>query len=285
MSETQEAAQALTREFAALGVRSGRDLLVHSSMRRVGHVAGGTATVLSALRRAIGPDSTLVVPAQTQGNSLTSRAFQSATAGLSDTELAEYIASMPGFDPLTSPSVGMGILAETVRKTPGAARSAHPQSSFAALGPRSGECMAQHEMSCHLGERSPLGWLYRQDAHVLLLGVGYSVCTAFHLAEYRLPAPAEYRQYRCFTLTDGIRREHRFTDLRLISDDFEVLGGQLDSLSFVRHGRVGKADCRLLPIRRAVDFALSWPPFARRRRPDPAHAQKASVTAIEEAIP
>lgn len=284
MSEIQEAVAALTRELTALGVRSDRDLLVHSSMRRVGHVVGGTATVLSALRRAIGPDSTLVVPAQTQGNSLTSKAFQSATAGLSGAELAEYIAAMPGFDPLTSPSAGMGILAEAVRRAPGAARSAHPQSSFAAIGRRSAECMAGHEMSCHLGERSPLGWLYRQDADVLLLGVGYGVCTAFHLAEYRLPAPVEYRQYRCFTMTDGIRTEHRFTDLRLIADDFEVLGGQLDSLSFVRHGRVGEADCRLLPIRRAVDFALLWPPFARRRRPDPVHGEKASVTAIEEAI-
>lgn len=69
-----------------IGVIAGRvrrDLLVHSSMRQVGHVVGGTATVLSALRRVIGPLSMLVVPAQTQGNSLTSKAFQPATAGLS----------------------------------------------------------------------------------------------------------------------------------------------------------------------------------------------------------
>ena len=42
-----------------------------------------------------------------------------------------------------------------------------------------------HRRNCHLGEHSPLGKLYQMGAYVLLLGVGYERCTAFHLAEYR----------------------------------------------------------------------------------------------------
>ena len=45
--------------------------------------------------------------------------------------------------------------------------------------------MADHRLESHLGEYSPLAKLYRMEASVLLLGVGYQVCSAFHLAEYR----------------------------------------------------------------------------------------------------
>ena len=64
-------------------------------------------------------------------------------------------------------------------------RSAHPQTSFAALGPKARELMNDHAVDCHLGECSPLGRLYEEGAWILLLGVGYATCSAFHLAEYR----------------------------------------------------------------------------------------------------
>jgi aminoglycoside 3-N-acetyltransferase len=126
--------------------------------------------------------------------------------------------------------------------------------------------MAEHAIDCHLGERSPLGWLYRADAAVLLIGVGYDVCTAFHLAEYRLPGTPAYREYRCFTAADGARKEHAFFDIALDDGDFSALGAAMDAEPFVRKGKVGGAECRLLPIRAAVDFAAAWPQFAERRR-------------------
>lgn len=256
----------LTTELLTLGVQPGQDLLVHCSLRRVGPVAGGPRTLLRALRAAIGPNAILVVPAQTTHNSLSSPEFRAATVGLDPVERAQFVAAMPGFDPLTTPSNGMGVLAEHVRTTPGSVRSAHPQSSFAALGPRAAECMSGHDLDCPLGERSPLGWLYRAKAAVLLLGVGYEACTAFHLAEYRLSGGPARRQYQCFTMQDGTRKEHIFTDIDLDAGDFGELGDRIDSEPFVRRGRVGSAtDCRLLPIRSAVDFAVTWPPFRRRR--------------------
>lgn len=256
----------LAGDLRALGVRPGQDLLVHSSMRRIGPVSGGPADLLRALRVVAGRRATIVVPAQTTWNSLTSRAFREATAGLDRARLNEFIAAMPGFDPASTPSAGMGAFAELVRTTAGSQRSVHPQSSFAALGPRARQAMAAHEIDCHLGERSPLGWLYRRRAAVLLLGVGYGACTAFHLAEYRLGEPVALREYRCFTARDGVRKEHAFTDLRLDDGDFDDLGAWMDGQPFVRRCRVGSAvGCRLFPIRDAVDAALTWPPFRRRR--------------------
>ncbi len=260
-------ARTLQAQLVALGVLPGQDLLVHCSMRRVGPVDGGPAALLAALRTVIGPSATLVLPAQTAGNSLSSKTFLAATEGLSQAQLAQFVAGMPGFDPATTPSSGMGAFAEYLRTRPGANRSAHPQTSFAALGSRAAECTARHDIDCHLGERSPLGWLRRSGAAALMLGVGYAKCTAFHLAEYRLGGTPARCEYRCYTSEQGTRKEHVFTDLDLDDGDFAELGARADGEPFVRRGLVGAADCRLLPIRAAVDFAVSWPPFRQRRRP------------------
>lgn len=265
-SEAARAARELTTDLLRLGVRPGQDLLVHCSMRRVGPVPGGPATLLRALRAAIGPEATLVVPVQTTYVALSSEAFRDAAADLDPVQLAAYMAAAPAFDPQTSPSRGMGVLAEHVRTTPGSARSAHPTASFAAIGPRAAECMGWHDADCHLGERSPLAWLYQADAAVLLLGVGYRACTALHLAEYRLPVPPAQREYRCLMVWHGVRKEHMYNDIYLNDGDFEELGEHMDREPFVRGGQVGSAvECKLLPVRRAVDFALTWPPFSDHR--------------------
>ena len=91
---------------------------------------------------------------------------------------------MLAFDPEATPT-SAGAVAEALRTTPGAERSDHPQSSFAAVGHDARELMAGHRLNCHLGEDSPLAKLYERDASILLLGVEYLSCTAFHLAEYR----------------------------------------------------------------------------------------------------
>jgi aminoglycoside 3-N-acetyltransferase len=204
-----------------------------------------------------------VVPSQTTLNSLTSNAFLAATVGLNAEERGRYFAAMPGFNPASTPSNGMGVFAEFVRMHPSAYRSNHPQVSFAALGPGALACTSVHDLHCHLGDRSPLGWLYAADAAILLLGVGYSVCTAFHLAEYRQAGVPPLRRYRCFT-SHRARVEHDFTGVALDDSDFELLGADLDSdaardiAPAVRCGQVGAAACRLISLRRAVDFAHTW---------------------------
>jgi aminoglycoside 3-N-acetyltransferase len=254
----------LAAELQSLGLRRGQDLLIHSSLRRVGAIDGGAATLLGAIRDAVGPAATLVVPAQTAWNSLTSRAFRAATAGLDPDAYARYVAAMPGFDPVSTPSARMGAFAEYIRTRPEARRSSHPQSSFAALGARAAGAMAVHDLDCHLGERSPLRWLYDADAAIALIGVGYAVCTAFHLAEYRLPREPPVRGYHCFTDSGGAREKCQFTDIDLDDSDFELLGAALDSAAWLnagsvpRHGQVGLAECWLVPVRTAVDFACTW---------------------------
>lgn len=248
----------LASDLRALGLRPGQDLLIHCSFRQIGPVDGGTATLLASVLDVAGPEATLVVPTQTPLNSLSSRAFLAATDHLDPAERGQFIAAMGGFDPTTTPSTGMGAFAEHLRVQRAATRSSHPQTSFAALGPAAEACTSVHDLECHLGERSPLGWLYARDAAILLLGVGYSACTAFHLAEYRLTGVRRLQRYRCYVAGEGGRVPVEFTDIELDDSDFVWLGAELDGTSLVRRGRVGAADVRLLSLRDAVNFALRW---------------------------
>src|SRR6478672_1909368 len=116
----------LVGDLRSLGLRREQDLLIHCSLRQVGWVEGGPATLLSAILEVASPEATLVVPTETTWNSLTSNAFRAVTAGLDAEKRARYVAAMPGFDPASTPSAGMGAFAEHVRTRPSASRSSHP---------------------------------------------------------------------------------------------------------------------------------------------------------------
>ena len=255
----------LVADLRALGVPAGGTLLVHCSFRRVGVVDGGPPTLLAALREALGPAGTIVVPAQTANNSLTSPVYRAATAGMSATERARFQETMPGFDPGTTPSYGVGVLAEQVRSQPEALRSGHPQTSFAALGPAAAEIVRDHDLQCHLGERSPLGALYRDGASILLLGVGLDKCTAVHLAEYRLVPANPIMRYSCFVIDKGRRKKLQFEAPALDDSDFAGVGADLLRHPWAVTGRVGAAEAYLIPLVPAVDRAREW--LTANRRP------------------
>ncbi|MEW2423176.1 aminoglycoside N(3)-acetyltransferase [Streptomyces nigra] len=259
----------LAHDLRALGLRSGDVVLVHSSLRRIGPTTRGPGTVADALRTAVGASGTIVVPTFTAPNSFSSPAYRERVRGLTAEEIEAYRRTMPGFDAATTPSAGMGAVAERVRTTPGARRSGHPQTSLTAWGPLADFITRDHPLDCPLGEDSPLGKLYRLDARILLLGVGFASCTAFHLGEYRSPDPP-IRRYDCFvtegTRADGApRRRHRwFESVDLDDRDFARLGAWLEDEHtdtgerVVRRGPVGGGIARLLPLADSVDLAVEW---------------------------
>nr|WP_275564026.1 AAC(3) family N-acetyltransferase [Kitasatospora sp. SID7827] len=246
-----------------MGVREGEVLLVQSSLRAVGPVEGGARGVVEALVRALGARGTLVVYTATPENSRTSPYYRAATAGLTPAELAEYHRGMLAWDRLRTPaSPTMGRLAEEVRLRPGALRSAHPQTSFTALGPAAADLTAGHLLECHLGEDSPAGRLYRAGARCLMIGVPVWCCTPLHLLEYWQPDRPE-QQYTCVRSGPAGERELlRFTGVRLFDRHFPAMGDLLDRElgDALRRGPVGRAPSFLMPIREAVDLAAKWYP-------------------------
>ncbi|MGW2182519.1 aminoglycoside N(3)-acetyltransferase [Streptomyces sp. NPDC001732] len=250
----------LAGQLSELGVKRNGVLLVHASMRAVGSVSGGVRAMVDALRDAVGNHGTLVVPAFTPENSDTSPHYLARVRGLTDRAREAVRASMPPFDPAMTAAPSMGALPEAVRLTDGAVRSLHPQTSFAALGPLARYLVARHSPDCHLGEASPLARLYDRRAHVLMLGTGFDTCTAFHLGEYRVPAPPR-RSYRCVVTTGGRRQWWEYEDVALDDSDFAALGADFvrsDLGASVRTGVVGSATSRLFRLDDAVDFATRW---------------------------
>lgn len=254
----------IVRDLRGLGVRAGQTLLVHASLRSLGWVAGGAPTVVAALRQAVGPDGHVVVPTGTEANSKTSRVHQAHIATLTPEQVEKFHLDMAAFDKDTTPS-GMGAISEALRTADGAARSAHPQSSFAAIGPEADLLMADHPLECHLGPDSPLGKLNKLDAQVLMIEVGYWAFTGFHLAEYLYTPRPPKRTYACVVADpDGTRRWAEYDDVVLDDQEFDDIGQSLEKNMAVKLGKVGHARCRLVPLHAAVEFAAEW---MRKRRP------------------
>lgn len=266
-TEKPQTVESLTAELAALGVEEGDTLLVHCSLSALGWVCGGAQAVNLALRRAVGEKGTLVMPAQTSENSDPA----DWEAPPVPKEWIEPIRQhMPAYDPASSPTRGMGRVAELFRTLPGTLRSGHPQVSFAASGPLAKEIVDSHPLTPQFGMDSPLGTLYRlgKEGHpvkILLLGVGYGNCTALHLAETLWGKGPTVRMGAAL-LENGERCWKWFTDFEPDDEDFPALGNDYESLHAVRKGPVGAAECRLPELVPLVDFAVEW--IAAHRTPE-----------------
>lgn len=245
----------LTADLRGIGVAPGDIVMLHSSMRSLGYVAGGPQSVVQALLDVLGEDGTLVVPAHTPDNS-DPAGWQHPPVPQSWWPVIRE--GTPGYDPARTPSRWMGRIAETVRTWPGAIRSDHPQVSCAALGRRAAEIVASHPLDDPHGDGSPLGAINRLDGKVLLLGCDHGTNTSLHLAETRQPSPPLSTTGSAVLGADGRSRWVTWTQVTTGEEIFPQLGEAFDATGAVTIGRVGAATARLMSQRALVDFGTEW---------------------------
>ena len=253
----------LAADFRSVGISPGCILLVHSSLSRLGFVCGGAEAVILALLDTLGPEGTLVVPTFSGENS--DPAFWSNPPVPSEW-WPEIRASYPAYDPRTTRTRSVGVIPETMRTWPGVVRSAHPQTSFAAIGRQARAILDGHALDCMLGEQSPLARLEEHGANVLLLGVGWSICTAFHLAEHRTPDPPLEHNAFAYMTEDGRKWVTLPEVVAINGDKFGEMGESFESQGLVVLGKVGGANVKLFRLGDAVKYAESWLPVHRPRK-------------------
>ncbi|UCH25593.1 MAG: AAC(3) family N-acetyltransferase [Trueperaceae bacterium] len=255
-TEVPLTAESLAMKLRDCGLAAGQTVLVHTAMSKFGWIIGGAQAMILALLEVLGEDGTLMMPTHTTSNTDPAEWQHPPVPERWWQHIRDH---MPAFDPATSPTRQMGVVAELFRSWPGAIRSNHPTTSFAALGPNAEFLTGDHVLTQDLGERSPIGKLYELDGHVLLLGVDHTSNTSLHLAEYRADYPGK-REVRAASamLVDGSRRWLEYQGLELSTDDFDQIGGAFDIAHGIAVTRMIDAEVRHFRQRALVDFAVVW---------------------------
>jgi aminoglycoside 3-N-acetyltransferase len=215
----------LSRQLIDLGVTRGGTLLVHCAFSRVRPVEDGPHGLIAALRAALGPEGTLVMPSM---------------AGDDETL----------FDPRATPCIEMGVAADTFWRMPGVLRSDSPH-AFAAMGRESARVLSPHPVDLPHGLDSPVGRVYELDGQVLLLGVGHDCNTTIHLAECL--AGVRYRRRRqALVLHRGRPTRIEYGEIDHCCQNFNLVDAWLDARGLQSAGRVGHARARLARSRDIV---------------------------------
>ena len=232
----------LVAQLRDLGVERGRDLILHSSMRKVGFIEGGAEVFIAALQEAIGPQATLLMPAYPL-----------------KVPPVEHMRDPAPFD-LSADRSYMGRITDTFRQLPGALRSAHPTHSVAALGPDAAAYTATHHHSLSpCGPGSPFRRLSEQGGQILAVGIGIGKITSHHTIEDLVEDfPIAVYLPELFTKTvifpDGHREEvqakvhtDRWTLVRVDNDEqaYREVYAAMMADGIVQEGPVGQASAHL----------------------------------------
>jgi aminoglycoside 3-N-acetyltransferase len=148
----------IQNDLRSLGIKRGDRLIVHSSFKAIGQVQGGPEAVIDALMEIVGEQGNILMPV--------------------------FSGSIPPeiFDLALSPS-GCGIITELFRRRKGVIRSFHPTHSVAVWGCEAMEIAKTHDASTALGVGSPMHYLIRKGADILLIGVDHNRNSSIHIAE------------------------------------------------------------------------------------------------------
>ncbi|EUL30165.1 TPA: aminoglycoside N-acetyltransferase AAC(3)-IIb [Burkholderia cenocepacia] len=257
--------ESITADLHGLGVRPGDLIMVHASLKAVGPVEGGAASVVSALRAAVGSAGTLMGYASWDRSPYE----ETLNGARMDEELRRR---WPPFDLATSGTYpGFGLLNRFLLEAPDARRSAHPDASMVAVGPLAATLTEPHRLGQALGEGSPLERFVGHGGKVLLLGAPLDSVTVLHYAEAIAPIPNKRRvTYEMPMLgPDGRVRWELAEDFDSngILDCFAV-DGKPDAVETIakayvelgrhREGIVGRAPSYLFEAQDIVSFGVTY---------------------------
>ena len=157
----------LLQQLRGMGIAEGDTLLVHSSLSKIGYVAGGPETIVDVLLQAVGPTGHVLMP-------------NSPNAGYQ----LEYIQTLDVFDVAHSPSK-LGAITEAFRKRPGAKRSVSATEPVSCIGPDAAAFVDGHYgQTTPYTRQSPFYKVAEKGGKILYIGVTLANAgTSLHLLE------------------------------------------------------------------------------------------------------
>lgn len=244
----------LNKEFRKLGLKPGMNIIIHSSLSKIGWVTGGPVTVIYSLMDVITDKGTIIMPAHSGDYS---NPENWSNPPVPEEWIEDIKKNMPAFKKEITPTRGIGTIPEVFRTFPNVLRSYHPCFSFTAWGKNAKYVTKNHSLNYGLGDDSPLGKLYDLDGYILLLGVDYDRNTSFHLSEVRSKVKKEFKN-EAPILVDGKRVWKAFKDVSFNSDVFNEIGRDFEKEYDIIEGKVGLATTKLFKQRKSVNFAENW---------------------------
>ncbi len=231
----------ITAGLERLGLDNVEIAVVHSSLSAFGWVEGGPKTVVAALRAVV---PTVLVPAFSYASRLPTPPgfnipFNADEQATSWDEFRETLNRTPVHGPHAPLEANMGAVAGAVAVEPDAVRSPAPICTFAGVGPRAQELLAQgttEDALCVLAEAADRGgW-------VVLLGVAHNRNTTIHVAENLEHRGGHTRFARVAADPRGWKGVHRVGGE---SEGFPAIEPHLDGIQ--RETIIGAARCRAAP--------------------------------------
>ncbi len=245
----------LVEDFMKLGIKKGDLLFVHSSLSSIGWVVGKHITVIQALQETVGEEGTICMPAYSTDFT---DPFYWQNPPIPEEWHQVYRENLPAFDPLFTPSRGLGVTAESFRQFPGVLRSNHPTISVTAWGKHAEKIISEHSLDIPFGKRTPFEMMYKLDAKVLFIGTDYETNSSFHLAEALSGVIPTIKQgSRIFVDRVSTWVEYQDIDSN-VCDYFTKIGETFEKEYDVQKGLIGQAKSRLFSQREIVDYTVSW---------------------------
>jgi aminoglycoside 3-N-acetyltransferase len=256
----------VTREQIALdvkelGVAAGDTVMLHAAVGSIGWVVGGPDRIFEGIFGVLGQMGTLMMYAGWDGSPY------DVTLGMP--EVPEGLkAAWPPYDPRTSRAVReWGVLPEYLRTWTGTHRSAHPDSSFIAIGHRAEELTVDHPLQYGMGPGSPLEKLCGVGGKVLLAGSPLANVTLLHYAEHLADVPGKgIARYWAPIVRDDAKRWIQIEEFDTegclpwfgATDLFEAIVRDYLQAGHGAVGHVGAAHSLLFDAADLVAFAVEW---------------------------
>jgi len=160
----------IKEDLRKLGLAKGDIVFLHSSLKSIGYVKGGAATVIDAIIEVLDSSGTLIIPTFSMKKSIYDTCMDKA-----------YI-----FDPQKTGTM-LGIIPSTFLGYPNIYRSIHPTHSVSAVGKHAGYITEAHHLAPSIfGSDSPWDRLMKLDGKIFALGLKMGRNTFSHVLEDRM---------------------------------------------------------------------------------------------------